>query len=272
VDRIRDIFGRPKALIGMVHVGALPGTPRASEPVDALADRASEEARLLVDAGFDGVLIENMHDAPYLIREDVGHEIVASMSAVGTAVRRAIEAPIGIQILAGANEAALAVAHATGLQFVRAEGFVFASVADEGLMATADAGRLLRYRRRIGADGIAIFADVRKKHSAHALTSDLSIGDIARNAEFFGAEALVVTGVSTGYAPAPGDLEKAREATALPVLVGSGAAPETMPELMARSDAVIVGSWFKRDGDWRNAPDADRVERLVDAARNARGA
>ena len=40
----------------------------------------------------------------------------------------------------------MSVALAASLQFIRAEGFVFSHVADEGLIATASAGDLLRYR------------------------------------------------------------------------------------------------------------------------------
>src|SRR5688572_13402670 len=58
--------------------------------------------------------------------------------------------PVGIQILAGANIEAMAVAHAAGLDFIRAEGYAYAHVADEGLIQ-ASAAQLLRYRRMIGA-------------------------------------------------------------------------------------------------------------------------
>lgn len=67
------------------------------------------------------------------------------------------------QVLAGGNQQALAVALAAGLDFIRAEGFVFSHVADEGLM-NACAGELLRYRKRIGADNVNIFTDIKKKH------------------------------------------------------------------------------------------------------------
>src|SRR5688500_12446402 len=118
----------------MVHVAALPGTTRHSLPMPKIVEQASAEARLLMDCGFDAIIIENMHDAPYLRRE-VGPEIIAAMTMIGGAVRSAIgERPLGVQILAGANCAALAVAHACGGDFIRAEGFVFASIADEGLL------------------------------------------------------------------------------------------------------------------------------------------
>lgn len=51
----------------------------------------------------------------------------------------------------------------TGLDFIRAEGFVFSHVADEGLL-NACAGDLLRYRKQIGAEHVQIFTDIKKKH------------------------------------------------------------------------------------------------------------
>ena len=53
-----------------------------------------------------------------------------------------------LQILSCQNREAMSVALAASLQFIRAEGFVFSHVADEGLIATACAGDLLRYRDR----------------------------------------------------------------------------------------------------------------------------
>lgn len=264
-----DIFGAPKALVGMVHVGALPGTPKGGEPVQSIAARAVEEAWLLAEAGFDALIIENMHDAPYLRRE-VGPEIVAAMTVVAESVREAVDIPLGIQILAGANGAALSVAHAVGLQFIRAEGFVYASVADEGLMDEADAGPLLRYRKAIGAEAVRIIADVKKKHSAHAITQDVSISETVEAAEFFGADGVIVTGAATGRPANIEDLRRTRLATRLPVAVGSGATPETLRELFEYADAVIIGSWYKVNGDWRNPPDAARVRDLTAAAERAR--
>jgi membrane complex biogenesis BtpA family protein len=264
-----DIFGVPKALVGMIHVGALPGTPKHTDPVNVIAGRAVEEAWLLAEAGFDALILENMHDAPYL-RRDVGPEIVSAMTVVADAVREAVEVPLGIQVLAGANRAAVSIAHSVGLGFVRAEGFVFAAVADEGIMDEADAGPLLRYRRAIGAEKVAILADIKKKHNAHALTADVSVAETARNAEFFGADGVIVTGVATARPTSLDDIREVRTATKLPLAVGSGATPDTMRELFQYADAVIVGSWYKVRGDWHNPPDPARVRDLVEAANRAR--
>ncbi|MBN8644896.1 MAG: BtpA/SgcQ family protein [Planctomycetes bacterium] len=264
-----DIFGCPKALVGMVHLQALPGTPRAALSVSQIAGRAVEEAWLLTEAGFDAIILENMHDTPYLARE-VGPEVVSAMTVVADAVREAVKVPLGVQVLAGANRAALAVAHAVGAQFIRAEGFVFASVADEGLLGEADAGPLLRYRRAIGADAVKILADIKKKHSAHAITSDVPLDETARAAEFFGADGVIVTGTATGRPTSVDDVRAVRFATRLGLCVGSGATPDTLRELFQYADAVIVGSWYKQRGDWRNPPDPVRVRELVQAANRAR--
>jgi membrane complex biogenesis BtpA family protein len=258
-------------LAAMIHLGATPGAPRAREGCDAVIGRAEEEARLLSDAGVDAIVLENMHDCPYLNR-DVGPEVVAVMTAALDAVRDAAggDFVLGVQILAGANREALAAAQAVGASFVRAEGFVFAHVADEGIMPDADAGRLLRYRREIGAENVRVFADIKKKHSAHAITADVGLAASARAAEFFGADGLIVTGDETGQPVSLDHLREVRKATRLPVIVGSGVTPESIPDLSPHADGFIVGSYFKRDGVWHNPPDPTRLRDLVDAVRASR--
>lgn len=256
----------PPSLIGMIHVGALPGTPFASEPLSEIISRAVDEARIYAAAGVTQICIENMHDRPYL-SGGVGPEIVATMTAIGCAVRAAATIPLGVQVLAGANREAVAVALACGADFVRVENFVFAHVADEGLMPTASAAELLRYRRQIGALHVKIFADIKKKHASHALTADLSIAETARAAEFFGADGVVVTGTATAMPVNPSELQAVRAAVQLPVWVGSGVTPENLPQLWPHSSGLIVGSYFKHGGDWRNHVDSARVRTLVEAVR-----
>jgi membrane complex biogenesis BtpA family protein len=188
------------------------------------------------------------------------------------AVRAAIAPSIrlGVQILSRGEKEALAVAHATGADFIRCENFVFAHVADEGLLAHAAAGPLLRYRRNIGAANVLILADIQKKHASHAITADLSLADLAHGAEFFGADAVIVTGTVTGQPTDPLDVEVARKATRLPIVVGSGVTPDTVATLFTHADALIVGTAIKHDAHWSNAVDPIRAQQMVDAARAAR--
>jgi membrane complex biogenesis BtpA family protein len=252
-----------KAIIGMIHVGALPGTPANRLPVTAIVEMVAREAAAYRDGGVDAIMVENMHDTPYL-RGSVGPEIVASMTLAARAAKETSGLPCGIQILAGANCEALGVALATGLDFVRVEGFVFAHVADEGIMESC-AGRLLRYRRQIGAEHVRIWADIKKKHASHSITADLDISAVARAAEFFLSDAVIVTGSETGCPPIPTELTAARTAVRIPVIAGSGLTEENFPEILASADAAIVGSAFKYGGDWRNSVRAETVKRLMEA-------
>ena len=127
------------------------------------------------------------------------------------------------------------VLQAAGLQFVRAEGFVFGHLADEGWVEACagtllrfksafDMGFLFRFRKEIGAEDVCIVCDIKKKHSAHAVTADVrwigqqnikhllqnlccllppSIEETAKAAEFFRADGLIVTGNSTGDPASP---------------------------------------------------------------------
>jgi membrane complex biogenesis BtpA family protein len=259
---VRTLFEEQKAVVGMIHVGALPGTPRNRAPLSAIIARAGEEARVLAQTGVDALMIENMHDVPYL-KGTVGAEIVAAMTAVGAAVRDAAPLSLGVQILAAANREALAVALACDADFIRVENFAYAHVADEGLMPTAEAGPLLRYRKEIGAEHIHIIADVKKKHSSHALTADVSLAEAARTTEFFGADAIVVTGTATGQPTSPADVATVRQSVRIPVCIGSGLTPTNLPELWPQADVFIVGSYFKVDGLWSNPIDPRRVAEFM---------
>ena len=264
-------FASDKAIVGMIHVRALPGTPHHGLSIDRIVETAAGEARVLAEAGCDALIIENMHDRPYLNRT-VGPEIVAAMTAVAVAVRLAADRPLGVQVLGGANQEALAVAQAGGAGFVRVEGFIFAHVADEGLMPVADAGPLLRYRKKIGAEDIAVLADVKKKHASHSITADVDLAETARAAEFFGADGVVVTGIATGRPTDRDDVQCVREAVDVPVAIGSGLTTENLARYWPFADLFIVGSFVKQDGVWSNPIDAGRLGAFMDAVARLREA
>jgi membrane complex biogenesis BtpA family protein len=227
---------------------------------------ARQEASVYRKAGVDGVMIENMHDVPYL-RGEVGPEIVAGMTAIGAEVKNESRLPVGIQILAGANIEAMAVAHAANLDFIRAEGYAYAHVADEGFIQSS-AAKLLRYRRMIEATRVQVWADVKKKHSAHAITSDVSLGTTAHTVEFMGADCVIVTGNVTGEAPNVNDVRQAKSNCGLPVILGSGINQDNINQFYQEADGFIIGSAFKVEGHWSNRIDERRLERFMKVIRS----
>jgi membrane complex biogenesis BtpA family protein len=255
------LFHHPKPIIGVIHVAALPGAPANTQTMAEITAQAVCEAAIYRDCGVHGIIIENMHDTPYL-RGSVGPEIVAAMAVIGAAVKTEGRLPTGIQILAGANIEAMAAAHAANLDFIRAEGFAFAHVADEGVIQSS-AAALLRYRKMIGAGRVQVWADVKKKHSSHAITADISLGATAEAVEFMRADAVIVTGSVTGEAPKIADAMEAKAHCRAPVLLGSGVDAANIADFYQAADGFIIGSYFKTGGHWANPVDAERVKSLM---------
>lgn len=252
----------------MIHVGALAGTPAGTLGISELVAQARDEAKLYRSCGIDGIMIENMHDVPYL-RGGVGPEIVAAMTVIGSAVKDESRLPVGIQILAGANRDAMAVAHAAELDFIRVEGYVFAHIADEGWIESS-AAELLRYRKLIGAERVDVWADVKKKHSSHAITTDISLGAAAEAVEFMRGDAVIVTGGTTGSAPKLSDVEEVKASCRLPLILGSGVSLDNVASFFQAADGFIIGSHFKQDGHWANPIDAQRVQKLLEKVETLR--
>ena len=258
-------------IIGMLHVPALPGTPASCSSMSEILDRVAHETEIYRQCGLDGVIIENMHDTPYCHHRDMEPHITACMTVVGAKVRSMLDprVPVGVQVLAAANKEALAVAVAAQLQFVRAEGFVFSHVADEGWI-DACAGPLLRYRRNINSDNVAVFCDIKKKHSAHSVTADVDITETAKAAKFFRSDGVIITGDSTGHAASPDQVhEVINNVPNLPVLVGSGVTADNLKHY-SPAHGLIIGSEFKHHGHWNNDIDPDRVQAVMEAAEQYR--
>jgi membrane complex biogenesis BtpA family protein len=264
-----DLFSRPKPVIAMIHTGPTPGVP-GCVCVESAVRRAVAEADVYLNAGVDGILIENMRDFPCVHERDMGPEVAAFMTRIAFAVKRmAPDLPVGLQVLFQANRTALAVALAAGCDFIRAEGWTYAHVSDKGI-AEACAGSVVRYRHQIGADDIPVFADIKKKHAAHAWTEDVTLAEMARELALHRADAVVVTGGHTGRMPAVEDLKAVSEVTDMPVLVGSGATAENLCDFSPYVDGFIVGSTLKEGGLWHAPVSEARVEAVVAAAERAR--
>lgn len=261
-EHFAEIFEDNKAIIGMIHLQALPGTAKNEYTPKEIIDYALAEAKIYHDTGFTGVLIENMHDVPYL-KNNVGHEISTIVAIIGYEIKRRFGLSVGVQILAAANNAALAAAYSAGLDFVRVEGFVYGHMADEGYI-DAQAGELLRYARSIGAEDIAIFTDLKKKHSAHAITADVSLNEMAKTADFFRSDGIIVTGNSTGEATDLAELKSVYELSEIPVLVGSGITAQNVKKYWNYADGFIIGSYFKENGIWYNPLDVSRISKFME--------
>ena len=179
------------ALIGVIHLPALPGSPCHQLPVDEIVERARAEAQTLKKASFDAVLIENFGDVPFQAT-GVEPATVAAMAVVAERVRRDTGLMTGINVLRNDARAALGIAAAAGAVFIRVNVHTGVSATDQVLME-GRAGEILRYRKRL-AQRIAILADV---HVKHAIPLDQP--DIARAARDAAYRGLAGHGRAAGY-------------------------------------------------------------------------
>lgn len=212
-----------------------------------------------------------MHDIPYVKSSKFGPEVVASMTAVTSEVQRIVQQatrkiPVGVQVLACGGKEAIAIAKATNCRFIRNEGFVFSHIGDEGFI-DSNAGELLRYRRMLDADDVLIFSDIKKKHSSHSITSDISLLDTAYAAHFFKADGVILTGKSTGDITDLNELKLIHENQSklnFPILVGSGVTKDNLRNYAGLADGLIIGSHFKIDGHWANELCGKRISDFME--------
>lgn len=272
IGRFGELFPVPRVLIGVVHLPPLPGSPRGGAPLAEIVHQATRDARTLAEAGFDGIIVENFGDDPFY-PDHVPPLTVAAMTTCALAVVEATLAVprpprVGINVLRNDAEAALAVAVAAGAAFIRVNVLTGAAVTDQGLIQGC-AHTLLRQRRALGREDIAILADVLVKHASPL--APVGLADTARDTWFRGgADALILSGSGTGHPTDPQALVTARAAApGAPLLVGSGATVETLPALFATADGIIVGTATKEGGQVHRPVDATRAARLVSAREEA---
>lgn len=238
------VAARRPLLIGMVHLGALPGAPDYAGDLDDVAARASAEAATLAAAGFDAIMVENFHDTPFF-KEGLPPETIAALTRCALAVREAAPAlPLGINALRNDGLAALGIAVAVGARFIRVNVLTGAMLTDQGIIEGC-AATLMRRRAALGSR-IAVLADVLVKHAAPLGPVDLvqSAQDAVHRG---GAAALVVSGTGTGAPTDPQRVAALRAAVpGTPIVVGSGTTAANLRTLGA--DAYIVGTALKRNG------------------------
>lgn len=261
------IFGEAKPLIGMVHLGALPGAPlyNAEDGLDGLLSGARADLLALQSAGFDAVMFGNENDRPYEF--DVDLASTATMAFVIGQLRAEITVPFGVNVLWD-TMSTIALAAATGASFAR-EIFTGTYASDMGLWKP-NAGAAMRYRDRLGCRDVAMFYNVSAEFADSLDRRPLA--ERARSAVFSSIpDAVLVSGAITGEAARMEDLEAVKAVLPdTPVLANTGVKHDTVAEVLNVSDGCIVGSSLKVDGDTWNPVDVERARDFVARAKAAR--
>ncbi|NOX46093.1 MAG: BtpA/SgcQ family protein [Chlorobi bacterium] len=252
----KDIFTSPKPIIACIHLMPLPGAPLYEGEMVNVFETALQEVAIFKKYNVDGLIVENFRDMPFY-PEKLPPETIAAMTAVIREIRNVFPGPIGVNALRNDAQSAMAIAVATQTQFIRVNIHTGSAVTDQGLIH-GKAHETLRLRANLKSD-VLVFADVDVKHASplgkrglEAETRDLSDRGLAN--------AIIVSGEGTGRPTRSADIEKVRQNTNLPILLGSGVNPDNIKTLSETADGFIVGSYFKKEGKAMNTVDEARVK------------
>jgi len=265
---LNHLFGVDKPAVAMAHLPPMPGTPLYDETGGpaAIVESVARDVEHLVGAGFDAILFCNEGDRPYQLQASL--EGVAMMARVVAEVAPS-DRPFGVDYLWD-PQAALAVAAVTGASFIR-EVATGVYESDMGLWAP-DAGKLLRYRRELDAEHVAVFMNITPEFASSVGTRD--IATTARSVRVSSlADAILVSGPMAGAEPSVDAVRQAKQGCGdeTPVFANTGVKSTNVQDFLAVADGAIVGSDLKVDGGTWNPVDPDRAGRFMAEVSAARG-
>ncbi len=259
---LQDLTGKPKTIIGMVHLPALPGSPLYDTQggMTAVRDWVKRDLEALQAGGIHAVMFCNENDRPYRLDADLG--TVAAMADVVASFRGELSVPFGVNALWDPM-ATLAIAAATGASFCR-EIFTGAFAGDFGLWVRS-AGDAFRYRRQLGAEHVRLMFNINAEFAQQL--APRPVADVARSVAFSSSpDAILISGPITSQPVEASNLALVKEAvraTGVPVLVNTGFKAANAAELLQYADGAIVGSSLKVDGNTWNRVDGARVAQLM---------
>lgn len=250
-----------KYVIAVVALQPLPGSPLYAGDPNIVFNNAISDVEIYKRNQVDGILLTNDYDYPYQ-RTPIPHESIQLIKTITKEARALFKGLLGLKVKEEANLLSMQIASENDLDFIRVGNFVYGFVSPNGLIEGC-AAELLRERKKLGAEHIKIFADVKKKHVSHAISSDLSYEDRVKEIEGSLGDAVVVTSRHTGQKPDTENITKARKSTELPVILGSGVSAENIGDFYSLADGFIIGSSFRKDGRFSGEVDERRVEEFM---------
>ncbi len=255
-----------KPVVGMVQLAALPGGSRYRDArIDDVLGSALAEAEILASNGIDALMIQNLGDVP--VDTHVTTVQAAWMTRVTAEIRRRYGKPVGLNMLENDAEAMMAVASASGADFVRIKIYVGAMLTPFGI-ESSQAFAAIRARTSWRADAVAIFADVHDR-TGNPLVAGTLEDDLDAAVRLGAADGLVLTGKT--YPQTHELIATARRVVgSVPIMVGGGVTADNIGDLNGVADGTIVSSSLKGTGTVFGRFDPGKVTSFMAAARGAR--
>lgn len=254
----------PLALV-MIQPDALPGSYlNNGKTFEEIKQDVYKEAKMITDMGFDGFILQNMHDGP--VSQQARQETIAYMTILGNMIKTSFPDKILGILVNWDGIASLAVAEAVHADFVRVEHlYTGVSVCDTGFMY-GQCAEICEFKKRIGST-IPVYADAQEVNSTYvAPKSKVDCArDVVRSAF---ADGVFMSGSST-----ENSIEIVKQVKeklpGVPVFLGGGATGDNICDLMQYYDGVSVATWIK-NGNMRNPIDPKRAEIFLSEINKAR--
>ena len=273
-------------IIGVIHLPRLPSTTiRSERKIEEAIDQAVKEASTLEKLGYDGVILENYGDKPYMKR--VSDPLtIASLAVITREVVRNTSLKVGVSVLRNSGREAYSIAVASGARFVRINSLVETLITDSGFIEP-EAPNLRDLS--VNYPGIEIYGDILVKHAVSltalsrysflantllvSLVGGYPLSEMLRDliqdlTERAFVHKIIVTGLKTGSPPDPGLVAAVKKFSDKPVILGSGADPSNIKNYIKHIDGVIIGSYIKRDGKAGNPLDENRARIFIETVKN----
>jgi len=243
MSKFNKIFKKKNkpTVIGMVHCAPLLGYKESPETKE-VEKKFISDLKALIDGGVNAIMIENNYDIPH--HEKAKLSTIPHLTDLCIKARKFTKKPLGLCVLWNDYETALSIAKIANFNFIRIPVFVDKVKTDYGIYS-AKADECVKFRKKINAENILIFADVQVKHAEHLIKRPL--GNTIKEAIKKKADGIIITGKWTGDPPTKKDVLSAKNtAGKIPILIGSGVAPHNLNNYNV--DGFIVGSYFKGEG------------------------
>lgn len=264
---IEETFKTKKAIIGLVHMQPLPGDPYYDKKggMQKVIDMAREDVKALQAGGVDGLLFTNEFSTPYMAK--VEFETVAAMAYVMGALRSEIILPYGNDCISD-DMASIALASASGALFTR--GVYHGTWATSSGFCDSNGGGAVRLKHNLGIDEFKLIHYLIPESAA-----DLGGRDpisIMKPTYFLNKpDGIAVAGMVAGQKVDVSTLKTCRDAYPDAVLfAATGVKIDNVQDYLEVVDGAFVGTSFKKDGQFRNQIDEQRVKAFMDKVKELR--
>ncbi|MBN2617553.1 MAG: BtpA/SgcQ family protein [Spirochaetales bacterium] len=269
----QKLFKVRKPIIAMLHLDPLPGDPRYkfNSNMKTVVKHAKEDLRALQNGGVDGVLISNEFSLPYERR--MSYVTPSAISRVVGELKESLKIPFGIDCISDAL-ATIETAAAVEADFVRGT-FSGVYVGDGGLYNN-DFSKLLRRKAALHLDNLKMLYFINPESDKNL---DIrSVEEIATSTIFKShPDGLCISAKAAGKDVSDELIKSVKLANPNAFIIcNTGCNLDTIEKKLQVSDAAIVGTYFKIDGNFESQDlenirvDENRVKVFMDKVKTYR--